>query len=204
MKLVVLSPPTAVPREVAVLPALFTAGLEHYHVRKPGWSLADTTAWLRTLPVEWHGRIMLHQHHELVAPLGLAGCHWRDDASAPVHPPTGAGRSSRSCHELAGLRTALGRYDSAFFGPIFPSISKPGYGPPANFDARELTALLSGRTAAERRTTVFALGGVTPDNAARCVGLGFDGVAVLGAIWQATDPVRSFGQLQTALHRHAA
>jgi hypothetical protein len=29
-------------------------------------------------------------------------------------------------------------------------------------------------------------------------------VAVLGAVWQAADPVGVFHQLQTALHRHAA
>jgi thiamine monophosphate synthase len=42
------------------------------------------------------------------------------------------------------------------------------------------------------------------ENIPHCRALGFDGVAVLGAIWQAADPVRAFVRLQTTLHRHAA
>ena len=204
MKLVVVSPADADPREPAVQAALFAAGLERYHLRKPDWSLAETATWLRALPAEWRPRLVLHRHHELVAELGLGGCHWRDDASAPATPPPNAGLASRSCHDFATLRTALGCYDSVFFGPVFPSISKPGRGPRGDFSPRELAALLSRRASAERRTTVLALGGITPENAPRCRDLGFDGVAVLGAIWQAADPVRAFGQLQNALHRHAA
>jgi len=204
MKLVILSPEAADPRETAVLAALFTAGLDRYHVRKPGWSVTELDTWLRGLPSAWRPRLVLHQHHKLVAELGLGGRHWRDDASAPVMPPVGIGLTSRSCHDLATVRAALGRYDAVFFGPIFPSISKPGHGPHDHLAAGGPTALLSHRTSAERRTSVLALGGITPENAPRCRNLGFDGVAVLGAIWQAVDPLHAFGQLQTALHRHAA
>jgi len=204
MKLVIISPENADPRESAVLAALFAAGLERYHVRKPGWSLAEMEAWLRLLPAEWRSRLVLHQHPSLVAVYGLGGWHWRDDVLAPLAPPASAVLASRSCHDLITLRTTFGRYDSVFFGPVFSSISKPGHGPRADSDAGELTALLAHRTPAERRTAVLALGGITPENASRCRELGFDGVAVLGAVWQAADPVRVFAQLQTALHRHAA
>ena len=204
MKLVVLSPPVADPREIAVLATLFAAGLERYHLRKPGWSRAEMDAWIRAVPEGWRPRLVLHQHHELVAGHGLGGRHWRDDASAPGMPPANGALASRSCHDLTTLQAALGRYDSVFLGPIFPSISKPGHGPREDFDAGELAAMLLRRTSAERRTAVLALGGITPENAARCGELGFDGVAVLGAIWQAADPLRVFGQLQAALHRHAA
>jgi thiamine-phosphate pyrophosphorylase len=203
MKLVVLSPESADPREPAVLAALFAAGLERYHVRKPHWSAHELETWLSALPAEWRPRLVLHQHHPLVIALGLGGCHWRDDESAPLAPPA-RGLTSRSCHGLATLRTALGCYDSVFLGPVFPSISKPGHGPWGNFRPDAAATMLSLRSPAARRTTVFALGGVTAQNALHCRALGFDGVAVLGAVWQAADPVRAFVQLQTTLHRHAA
>ncbi len=117
--------------------------------------------------------------------------------------------TSRSCHDLATLRGVLGHYDSAFFGPVFPSISKPGYateltaqverGVPPN----EISSLLNSRTSCERRTAVLALGGITADRLPQIRALGFDGVAVLGAVWQADDPVAAFGEIQDAVYAHA-
>jgi thiamine-phosphate pyrophosphorylase len=217
MKLVVISPEHDEPRERAVLGELFAAGLERYHVRKPDWSREKLETWLRALPAEWRARVVVHTHHELVAPLGLRGVHFRDEnpvgcelaraAGVPASGrPTQTNRSfiSRSCHDLATLRVAFGRYDSVFFGPVFPSLSKPGYGPSEKFSAAAISSLLVARTAADRRTTVLALGGITAETAPRALALGFDGVAVLGAIWQAVDPVRALTELQSSLVCHAA
>jgi thiamine-phosphate pyrophosphorylase len=235
MKLVVISPEHDEPREIAVLGALFAAGLERYHVRKPHWSAAQLETWLRALPVEWRPRLVLHSHHELVARLGLGGRHWRDEKGGAACPQdalsalrsTRSTFTSRSCHDLATLRTALGHYDSVFFGPVFPSISKPGYtteltvqvergvstrsfkNEDLNASGRrvpptELSSLLNSRTANERRTAVLALGGVTAARLPQIRELGFDGVAVLGAVWQADDPAAAFCEIQDAVYAHAA
>jgi thiamine-phosphate pyrophosphorylase len=254
MKLVCISPEHDDPRETAVLGALFAAGLERYHVRKPHWSVTQLEAWLRALPAEWRPRLVLHSHHELVATLGLGGCHWRGDMvgrvipnpplqlctqeSRRVKPPSPRLRrpgdnapylpiTSRSCHDLAALRAALGHYDSVFFGPVFSSISKPGYtteltvqverGVPTcsmknedlNASGRrvpptEISSLLNSRTLGERRTAVLALGGVTAARLPQIRALGFDSVAVLGAVWQADDPVAAFCEIQEAIYAHAA
>lgn len=199
MKLVVITPETLEPRETAVLAALFAAGLERCHVRKPSATRDELAAWLRALPARFHARLVLHQHHDLAGQFGLGGRHWRDDGNAPTLPPTDSGFTSRSCHDLASLRAALGHYDSICFGPVFPSLSKPGHGPRADFPEQELAALLATRTVSERRTTVLALGGITAKNIPRCRARGFDGVAVLGTIWQSADPVAAFRQLQSAI-----
>lgn len=205
MKLIVITTPEAPhPSEPAVLAALFAAGLERCHVRKPSATHDELAAWLQAVPVEFRARLVLHQHHDLVAELGLGGHHWRDNALLPPAPPNDAFLTSRSCHDLATVRAALGRYDSVFFGPLFPSLSKPGHGPGAGFSLEKISTLLAARAGIERRTTVIALGGITADNANRCRAAGFDGIAVLGAVWQAVDPVRAFTQLQLSLARHAA
>ena len=204
MKLVVISPVHDDRREIAVLGGLFAAGLERYHVRKPHASATKLAAWLGAIPAEWRARIVLHQHHELVDQFGLGGRHWRDDAAAPPSPLRAGKVASRSCHDFPTLRAALGHYDSVFFGPAFPSVSKPGHGPREGISFDEISALLAARTADERRTRVLALGGITAKNAPRALALGFDGVAVLGAIWQATVPARAFAKLQDSLACHAA
>lgn len=210
MKLVVISPEHDHPREHAVLGELFAAGLERYHLRKPYASSAEIEAWIEGVPAQWRSRFVLHQHHELVAKHGLGGYHWRDETVGPISadPRIDAGReraearptiTSHSCHDLATLRAALGRFDSVFFGPVFDSISKPGYGPKDASIGEALGALLHTRPTAERRTNVLALGGITVATISRVAALGFDGVAVLGAIWQAADPIAAFSEL----HLHA-
>lgn len=206
MKLAVVSPEGIEAREAAVLEGLFAAGLERYHVRKPAASAAELECWLLALPAAWRPRLVLHQHHELVGRLGLGGRHWRDDGTAPEDfagwglpspPESRIGLTSRSCHDLPGLRAALGRTDVVLFGPVFRSISKAAHGPGA-WNRDQLRQLLAGRTERERRTAVCALGGVTSANLGEVSALGFDGAAVLGSVWRAADPVAAFGKLQQA------
>ncbi len=192
--LVVLSPEDDDAREQAVLDAMCAAGLERYHVRKPGWSSARLERWLGAVAPDWRPRLVLHQHHHLAAVLGIDGLHWRDGEAETTTRPS-ATWCSRSSHDLATLEGALGRYDSVFFGPLFPSLSKPGYGPGAGSAAEAVARRLRARTPAERRTRVLALGGVTAPRLATVRALGFDGAAVLGAIWQAPDPLRAFEEL---------
>ncbi|MFT3869541.1 MAG: thiamine phosphate synthase [Nibricoccus sp.] len=210
MKLAVISPEGYEPREHAVLAALFAAGLERYHVRKPQWTEHVLRNFVRLVPEKWRARLVLHQYHALAEEFGCGGVHFKD-SEGKVRPP-GVPRFSdghaaqpwvsRSCHTLATLSSAVGCFDSVFFSPVFPSISKPGYEPATAVN--EVADFLAGRTDSQRQTTVFALGGVTPGNAARCADLGFDGVAVLGALWQASEPLKVFEQLQHALSAHAA
>jgi thiamine-phosphate pyrophosphorylase len=52
-----------------------------------------------------------------------------------------------------------------------------------------------------RRAEVIALGGIDAARLPVCRALGFDGVAVLGSVWQAADPLKAFSELQTLAGR---
>lgn len=200
MEIVVISQDGEVPLETQVLGALFKAGLSRYHVRKPSWSREFLAAWIFSLPRPWRKRLVLHQHHELAVPLGLGGTHERD--SGPLQ-----GGLSRSCHEITALESCLPLYQSLFFGPVFPSISKPGYGPSRKFPWIELTGVLRRRRRSDAR--VLAVGGITAEHLPRCLELGFDGAAVLGAVWEDRDPVGAYERIRDEAvrlqgERHAA
>jgi thiamine-phosphate pyrophosphorylase len=98
------------------------------------------------------------------------------------------------------LRESLDAYDRLLVSPVFPSLSKPGYGPSEKLPAADLRAVL----ALPRRAEVIALGGIDASRIAASCELGFDGVAVLGAVWLATDPLGAFNEIQNAVHPHAA
>jgi thiamine-phosphate pyrophosphorylase len=190
MQIVVISPESSDPREVSAMKGFFAAGLRRYHVRKPTWSARRLETWLRRLRAEWRPRLVLHQHHSLVEKLGLGGRHYPDD-------PSRQAGASCSCHDLRELRRRVTTCDQILFGPIFPSLSKPGYGPAADFPWGKLTALLRGRRAmgSGNGSRVLAIGGVTADRLARCDELGLDGAAVLGAVWNGPDPVRALREI---------
>jgi len=190
VKLIVISPEAEDAREHTVLVKLFAAGLTSYHLRKPSWTRAQVAAWLQTLPAEFHPRIVLHTHHDLADEFAVGGVHERDEANPKCHL-LGDTLRSRAVHDLTTLRSALNGYDRLLVSSIFPSFSKPGHGPSAKLSEAELRAVL----ALPRRAEVIALGGIDASRISACRDLGFDGVAVLGAVWQAADPVATFREL---------
>lgn len=87
----------------------------------------------------------------------------------------------RSCHSAADL-ARLGAEHYITLSPVFPSASKPGYGPPLGLARLAELCRRAGRP-------VLALGGIdTPEKAQACVTAGAAGVAVMGAVMRAADP----------------
>ena len=204
MKILVISPESEDARELSALPRLFDAGLSHYHVRKPTWDRARLATFLRVLPAESHPRLVLHTHHDLATEFALGGLHFRDSvgrAGPPGPPRTSAPQTqsgaftSRACHDLPSLLASLGHCSRILVSPIFPSLSKPGHNPSSSLPHATLSFALEARSPAQRRTEVVALGGIDATRLPACRALGFDAVAVLGAVWMQPDPVAAFQHL---------
>jgi thiamine-phosphate pyrophosphorylase len=87
--------------------------------------------------------------------------------------------------------------DAVLVSPIFPTRPPSLFGRPK--EARGLDALRSARSLAGPKTAVFALGGVTPDNAAACARAGADGVAVLRGLLASADPGRAARAIDDAI-----
>ncbi|WP_408896725.1 thiamine phosphate synthase [Nocardioides sp. R1-1] len=105
---------------------------------------------------------------------GCAGLHLPARSSLPE----AATRWGRSCHDRADLLRAAA--DGAWWATLSPyatTPSKPGHGPP-----------LPAAAFASAPLPVFALGGITPENAAGARAAGAWGVAVMGAVMRADDP----------------
>jgi thiamine-phosphate pyrophosphorylase len=107
---------------------------------------------------------------------------------AASDPAATAGLVGRSCHGAEDL-ARLSNEDYVTLSPVFPSPSKPGYGPPLGTDGLARLCELS-------PAAVFALGGVTsPDEVAACLAAGAAGVAVMGAVMRADDPASTTAAL---------
>ncbi|WP_027660319.1 thiamine phosphate synthase [Salinispora fenicalii] len=121
-------------------------------------------------------------------PLGGSAVHL---SAAGPYPPPQPGLIGRSCHDKAELGR-LTVEDYALVSPVYPTRTKPGYGPPLL--PAGLAALIG-----ICPVPVVALGGIETAGQVRdCVAAGAAGVAVLGAIMRAEDPRATAATLQGA------
>jgi thiamine-phosphate pyrophosphorylase len=91
-------------------------------------------------------------------------------------------------------RAARSGANAALVSPIFET---PGKGP-----ARS-PSLLAGARERARGLFLYALGGIDATNAEACISAGADGVAVIRAVWQASDPGALAMALVAAVRKHA-
>lgn len=171
----------------AVAEAAFTGGCRWLSLREKDLDPAARRALLRRLVLlgrRFGAVVTIHDDIEAALATGAAGVHLSSRAlSAGARQRLGAtaliGGSAHDEAELAA--SAAAGADYATLSPIFPSASKPGYGPPLG--AARLAALV-----AAARLPVIALGGVDETNAAVCLRAGAAGIAVMGAVMAAADP----------------
>jgi thiamine-phosphate pyrophosphorylase len=126
------------------------------------------------------GRILVNDRADVAWAAGAAGVHLGERSlpiSALVNVRSGPARTDflvgASCHSLgAALRAAGEGADYLFFGPIFATPSKAGFGPPQGLaKLAEICRAVS--------IPVIAIGGITLENAAACAAAGAAGIAAI-------------------------
>lgn len=199
-QLILISDPGRPVDEARLINSMFAEGLSLFHLRKPEHKPEELSRLLSAIDPKYRDRIVL--------PFSLAQTmpslfpeyrkvHFFEQLRIETKPEYFGVLAARgytlstSVHEVATLETLPPVFTYAFLGPVFDSISKPGY---AAMDRSSLQSLPS-----DRKTKVFALGGVDTHNCQEALALGFDGVAVLGAVWQHTGPLEQFKRIQQCL-----
>jgi thiamine-phosphate pyrophosphorylase len=98
---------------------------------------------------------------------------------------------STSIHDITQL-PELKHFDYAFYGPVFDSISKPGYQSKLSADFK--------LDKTDIKPKVIALGGIQIANLTMNKPMGFDGAAVLGIVWnEPNKAVKHYNQLKETL-----
>ncbi len=125
------------------------------------FTLAVIDARAQEVNVHAHPKILINTRADIAKASGADGVHLPSTAPRETLPGLLIGRS---CHTIEEVRQAAA--DIVTFGPVFPS---PGKGPTTGLD-QLAEAARSGKS-------VFALGGITWENAADCMKAGATGIA---------------------------
>jgi thiamine-phosphate pyrophosphorylase len=199
MQLIVISHPDIVAHEAQLINQLFEVGLTRLHLRKPDWDERQLVDLLRQIDHAFYPHIALHQQQHIASDFDIKRLHYTEkhrlatEQDKMIRQKEGGYILSTSIHDEAEL-SSLEPFDYTFFGPVFNSISKPGYQGKLPEDFRI--------NRNETHTKVIALGGVEVANLDKLKAMNFDGAAVLGTIWNApAKAITNFNTLQDHLFK---
>jgi thiamine-phosphate pyrophosphorylase len=149
------------------------SGVEMIQIRAKKLSAGELSGLVRSvLRVAQTSRVLVNTRTDVALACGAHGVHLPSGSMAPesirrIAPP--GFLIGVSCHSIDELRAAEREgADFAVYGPVFPSVTKSLA--PIGIEAfREAAASVG--------LPVYALGGVTAENAASCIQAGAAGVA---------------------------
>lgn len=195
--LIVISNPLPIINEANLINALLDEGLEIFHLRKPGASVDEIRRLIEEIKLCYHPRIALHQHHSLATGFSLKRLHFNEVKRKEMGEEVLlqfkklSYTLSTSIHQTEEYKNLSSCFSYTFFGPVFNSISKEKY---TSTIPNEFVFPVE-----EKHSKVIALGGITATNIQKAVKMKFDGVAVLGAIWQKPqESMQQFKAIQKA------
>lgn len=175
------------------LNSLFRAGLSRLHLRLPdAWDIYDYARVINGVDPNFHNRIMVCDYPDLLSQFDLAGLYYHVDQAQALTPEDVEDWPSFSvgAHSLQELQDLQVKPTYALLSPVFDSISKEGYkGNPA---LRQIQDELQ-----QLPFPVVALGGIDANNQAEALSYGYDGIAILGGLWQrGMSPLEAFSHYE--------
>lgn len=199
--MIVITNPVAVENEISMIHSLFAEGLTLLHVRKPHFSAIEMKLFIEAIELELREQLVLHSHHYLADEFGINRFHFTEKLRSDSErflKSVGykAAYKSTSVHSIEDFNALENNFDSAFLSSIYPSISKPGYVSQQNHleDIRQRTNF---------SIKLIALGGISSENIQKTLSHGFDDVALLGTLWNSTNPIENFKTCQKIVHSHS-
>jgi len=145
--------------------------------------------------------LVVNDRIQVAAESGADGVHLGHDdapigaARTALGPGAMVGGTAATAEEVAQVAEAGADYVG--FGHIYPTSTKQKPGPPVGLDGL-------GRACAAARIPVIGIGGITAETAAEVVRAGAWGVAVIGAVCAAGDPMGAARALAVAVETAAS
>jgi thiamine-phosphate pyrophosphorylase len=191
------------PALLAAIHRAAAAGTDWIQIREKDLEARALVELVRRAAVETRetgARLIVNDRLDVAIAAGAAGVHL-GETSLPVEEVTKWRRSSGraefqvgvSCHSPASVLAAeQSGADYVFFGPVFATPSKIGFGPPQGIDRlREVCNRVG--------IPVLAIGGITTGNAGACLAAGAAGVAAIRLFQESENVAAAVARLRDAI-----
>ncbi|KIC62382.1 thiamine phosphate synthase [Chryseobacterium taiwanense] len=184
--IIVITPEELVQNETEIINELFQEGLNLLHVRKPFINAEEMKNFIQKIGAEFHSQLVLHSHYELAKDFNISRFYFREiDRQNGLFTSFPEKIISTSVHDIETFNELGLEWEYSFISPVFPSISKKGYG--------ENSDILNEIKRREHSNVkLIALGGIDENNIREVFDNNIDGVALLGAIWESKEPIQVF------------
>ncbi len=186
--MIIITSPTFIENEIKIIHSLFAEGLSLLHIRKPHFSEIEMKAFVSEIGLEFREQLVLHSHHVLASAFGISRLHFSEKERIN-RCFSDEKITTTSTHSIEDFNFLEDKFEYAFLSPIYPSVSKPGYFSKIN----HLEAIKKRKNFS---TKLIALGGISSENIQQTLQNGFNDVALLGTIWNSTNPLTKFKKCQ--------
>ena len=172
---------------VDVVSELLDAGVTAIQLREK--DLDDTELLQLAQPIaevcrNYEAKLFINTNPQIARKVGTAGVHLPvDAASVRIAKAQAEDNLCVGCsvHSLnAAEKRETEGADFVTYSPIYPTASKPGYGPAVGVEGLA-------KVVENVRLPVFALGGVTPARVTECLAAGAFGIAVMSGVMGSTN-----------------
>src|SRR5690606_19122963 len=184
--IIVITPEEFIKNETEIINELFQEGLDLLHIRKPLLNSVGMVDFIQKINFKFHHQLVLHSHYELAENFNISRFHFSEE-----HRHNSLYKSfkdriiSTSVHDIEVFNELNEDWNYVFISPVFPSISKKGYGEKSNI-------LNDIEKRNNSNVKLIALGGINDQNISKAFESDIDGVALLGAIWESKEPIKIF------------
>lgn len=195
-KVTIVSSEHEIENEIEIIEELLNTELGCFWLRKPSWDEEKTIDFFSKIDKKLRGKILLS--YSIAGKFSLVskdifGVHFSEKERSLYSNKlftdlrTRGFLISTSVHSLDTFQLIDGYFDRAFISPVFNSISKQDY--KSNAEIWKLGKIKS-------KTSKIGLGGIDATNYKEIINEGFNGVAILGTIWNYKNPVERWMEFQ--------
>lgn len=192
MQIILYTAPVDIENEIEIIQNTLDAGVDYLYIRKPELDDFSLVDFVEKIPEKYWNKC-ISSSLIITKEFNLGGYHftrdiieknekYNDKVLEWLH--TNNKISSVSAHNENEILIYSNKFNHVIVSPIFKSISKQNYSYEWNFD--ELKQNIATIKMRKNNIQLFAVGGIDINNITLVKQLGFNGVGLLGAIWNAS------------------